>query len=162
MDEKGVTLVELVSAVSIIGILMLAGAFTYVDWMKKYRIEKVAREFYVDLMHARAMAMEKNLEHFIVLESNSYTVIEDTDDDGSNDTGDFTLPEFPKVLLYTLNWNGTGNTIKCNSRGLMSTLKTVWFSLPGQPETGSDFDCIVISRTRLSIGQFSGGNCQTK
>jgi hypothetical protein len=162
MDKKGITMIELVFAVSIIGILVFAGGFTYADWIKKYRIEKVAREFYTDLMRARVMAMEKNLSHFIVLDSNYYTVIEDTDEDGSNSEGDFTLPTFPRALLYTLNWNGSGNMIKCDRRGLMSSLKTVWFSIPEESETGSDFDCIIVSRTRLSLGQYSGGGCQAK
>jgi prepilin-type N-terminal cleavage/methylation domain-containing protein len=162
MDKKGITLTELVFTISIIGILALAGGFTYADWIKKYRVEKVAKELYMDLMHARVMAMEKNLRHFIVLEPGSYAVIEDTNEDGSKSTGDYILPDFPKSLRCTLHWNGAGNIIKCDTRGLMSSLRTVWISIPEEPETGSDYDCLKVSRTRISLGQYDGSTCKAK
>ena len=64
MSERGVTLVELIVVISVIGILAIALGFSYVGWQGAYRVEKTTKELYTDLMDARSRAMGQGLVQF--------------------------------------------------------------------------------------------------
>jgi prepilin-type N-terminal cleavage/methylation domain-containing protein len=79
MQDKGITLIELVIVISIIGILTIALGFEFKGWVDKYRVEVQINELYADLMNARARAMQRNRTHFVSLTQTEYTVQEDID-----------------------------------------------------------------------------------
>ncbi len=64
MKEDGVTLIELIVVVSVIGILVVALGFTFQGWMGRYKVESQMKEMYIDLMNARARAMQRNRMSF--------------------------------------------------------------------------------------------------
>jgi len=114
MKEKGVTLIELIVVIAIIGIIVVAFGFSFNNWIGKYRVESQIKEMYTDLMNARARAMQRNRVHFVQINSStSYSIYED-DSDGSNKVpdGDGTLQTgtgssadtllltFPKTVEY--------------------------------------------------------------
>ena len=49
MKNSGVTLVELLVVVSIIGVLIIAMGFSYEGWVGNYRLESMTKELYFDL-----------------------------------------------------------------------------------------------------------------
>ncbi len=67
MKNHGITLIELIIVISIIGILAVALGFEFTGWMGGYRVESQTKEMYVDLMNARARAMQRNRVHFVRL-----------------------------------------------------------------------------------------------
>jgi prepilin-type N-terminal cleavage/methylation domain-containing protein len=47
--DNGITLVELLIAISIVCILAVALGFEYADWVGRYRVETQIREMHLDL-----------------------------------------------------------------------------------------------------------------
>ncbi len=155
MHNKGVSAMELIIVIAVIGILFVGLGVSYQNWMGKYRVEKAVKELYSDLMHARVLAMEKNRKHYAVLNSDSYSIMEDTNDDDVANAGDATLKPFPKKIEYGLNWNNSGNKIYFDKRGLLTPNRTLRFTSTSDP----DYDCMKISRTRILMGHYLNGEC---
>jgi len=156
MNNRGITLIELIVVISIIGILAVALGFTFQGWMGGYRIESQTKEMYVDLMNARARAMQRNRSHFVVVTANDYQIFEDTNENGSYNPGvDLAIQGFAsaKTLTYTSYWTGT---VTMDTRGLVSTNNTIRFNIGSNTP---DYDCIILFPTRINMGQWNGSNC---
>lgn len=163
-SAQGVTLVEIIVVVAVIGILLTVVGFQFEGWLTRYNVENEIKNMYVDLMNARARAMQRNRAHFVVLTTGTmlYTVYEDTnpapDGNGTYDAGlDTQVVALSKTLQRTINWNGGGN-ITFSTQGLASPLGTIDLTSTADP----DYDCIVISMTRINLGKYSGGSCNVK
>ena len=160
MKDRGITLIELIIVISIIGILVLALGCEYSGWMGGYRVESQTKEMYVDLMNARARAMQRNRNHFVVVTANNYQIFEDTNENNSYNAGTDQSAVFinPKTLTYPSLWIGT---VSLDTRGLVSPNNTIQFN------TGTnnpDYDCIVLFATRINMGKWNATttNCDAK
>lgn len=167
-NSLGLTLIELMLVITIIGSLAVALRFSYADWMSKYKVEKATKELYVDLMNVRCMAMTRNRLHFLDFNfpapsagQGTYRIVEDTDDDCKGDAdangiidagGHTVLPSFPKTVEYPITFSK--RIINFNTNGLVEPKGqalggTICFFTDNDP----DYDCIVIAPTRISIGK---------
>jgi len=177
IKNQGITLIELIIVISIIGILAVALGFEFSGWMGGYRVESQTKEMYVDLMNARARAMQRNRTHFVRLnDSTSYSIYED-DSDGTNkvpdgdgtlqlgtgSSADTELPTFHRTVEYNLDWNNNAITspirLTFNTRGLATTLGSlsIFVDRDGddKKDVDPDYDCIVISATRINMGNLN-------
>lgn len=157
MKNSGVTLTELIVVISIIGILVIALGFSFQGWMGKYKVEAQTKQIYSDLMDARARAMQFNREYYVQnVGTRSYSLIEDANDNSVND--DAAIAGFPKPNFeYDITWGGA-MPITFDKRGNISNVGTIRIA----STSSSDYDCIVVSQTRINMGQVSGGNCVAK
>lgn len=187
--NDGVTLVELVVVITIIGILAVALGFSFQGWLGGYKIEKQTKEMYVDLMNGRARAMQRNRAHFVTLATTQYTIYEDTNPDPDGDgnlqtASDSPLPALTKeaeeLRGYKLNWTGSGTTITFDTRGLASPNGSLWLDTdPAMPSCCydnscsvvdrykciyPDYNCIVVFSTRINIGKWNAttSDCDAK
>jgi Tfp pilus assembly protein FimT len=158
-NSQGGTLIELVVVFSTTIILISALGFYFQGWMESCRAESQVKEMYVDLMEARAKAMQENRTHFVLIDANSYQVFEDTNDNSQYDAGTDKATMFtdPKTPAKASLWTGT---VSMDNRGLVRTNPgpngTIRFN------TGSnspDYDCIVLSPTRINMGKWDGASC---
>jgi prepilin-type N-terminal cleavage/methylation domain-containing protein len=173
-DRRGMTLVELVITISIIGILVIALGFEFTGWMGSYNVESQVKALHMDLLDARARAMTKHRVHFVLFNSpTEYTIYED-DSDGTNKTPDGNgsletagaapdtqLPSFPKTIEYTMDWNnagiGSAVTVPIDTRGLADSTGSISFFVDkdsdGKRDFTPDYDCIAIDVSRIKMGK---------
>ena len=158
-QDSGVTLVELLTIVSIIGILIVALGFSFQGWLGNYKIESEIKQMYADIMDARTRAMTQNMMHFIVINTDNYAAYEDTNDNNTANPGAGDTLLKTTTLQYNAGWTGT---ITFDTKGL--TTSSAAISIPITLPSGAypDFNCIVVYQSRVGMGKMSGVNCVYK
>lgn len=168
--ESGLTLIELMIVIAIFGVMAVMLSNSYRAWSERYKVETEVKEFYADMMDARARAMQRNRLHFVALygtgtEYTRYVVYEDTspkpDGDGTLDnTADAAVrdvrPRYPVVT------SPTGTTlIRINRDGTLD-LDGATIRVPPPDVVRADYDCIALTRTRIKMGRYDGASCVEK
>lgn len=162
-NEKGITLIELIVVVSVIVILVVALGFSYQGWIGGYRVESQIKEMYVDIMNARARAMQRNRTHFVTLTATSYTVYDDTDP-APDGNGVLAVGSDTQTLNKTLHiadsitWSA--GTLEFTPRGLANSGSTIC----SNTDADADYNCMIISESRINLGKLNttipgGGSC---
>src|SRR5512135_1586905 len=91
-NSQGITLVELILVLTIIGILIIAFGFSYVGWRGNYNIETTTKSLYGNLMEVRTQAMTRNMTYYVWISPLWYLSVEDTNNSGWIDGGDAWMP----------------------------------------------------------------------
>ncbi|MBI1810472.1 MAG: prepilin-type N-terminal cleavage/methylation domain-containing protein [Nitrospirae bacterium] len=162
-DCAGVTLIELITVISIIGVLVFALGFSFQDWNAAYKIESQIKEMHSDIMHARVRAMCKKRAHFVKLEAAQYTIYEDTNPmpDGNNtlETEADNLV-VQKASDYPIEFNlGFGDTqFRFDKDGSSSRNGRIRLVSTASP----DYDCIKLFSTRINLGKWDSADCNAK
>mgnify|MGYP001597278397 CR=1 FL=1 len=157
MNNRGLTLTELMVVIVIISILVGVAGYTLRGRMMGYRVENQVKGMYADLMNARARAMQQNRIHFIQVTANTYQIIEDTNENSANNAGAGDDTIINRALQYPL--LAFPAAITMNTRGLITPDTQI------QVDIGNnvvDYDCFVLSTTKINIGQWVGGACVVK
>jgi prepilin-type N-terminal cleavage/methylation domain-containing protein len=184
-DNRGVTLVELIIAVTIVVVLVTALNASFKGWLGRYNVESEIRQVYGDMMEARVLAMQRKRVYFAILNnSTSYTFYEDDSDGagkvpdgdgnlqtGSGVTADTQRPSFPKTVRYGMDWNnaaiGAAINIRFNPRGLVGPAT---LNLPGtisvyvdrdgdgEKDIDPDYDCIIITESSINLAKLTDVN----
>lgn len=91
-NQSGSTLIEMVTVVSIFGIMLTAAAPDYSRWVEKRLINAESNKLYLDLMLARTSAIQKNNNVIFTFNAgaNSYKIHDDTDGNEFEDAGEST------------------------------------------------------------------------
>ncbi len=167
-DEKGFSLTELLTVMLILSTLMAIGFFSYTSMSDRYSIEKQMKQMHMDLTNARLRAMQRNRAHFVTFTSTQYTVYEDTspwpDGDGllSVATDSLVLqqslaPRFPVALLpgSPNQWSAAA-PLKFTPQGMVDTAVTSTGTVRVPVEMNGEYDCIVISEIKNTLGKWDG------
>jgi prepilin-type N-terminal cleavage/methylation domain-containing protein len=163
MNNRGFSLVELVVIISIIGILSTIAALSFSSWMLKANIEKQTREMFTDLNSARSNSIYQKKRHGMILQPSSYIIKRYSSADESR-TGDATKGVIlTKNLTYPITSESGGSLanqiIEFDIRGTTNDLVDIRAT---PVNSGSPYDCIVISVTRINLGRMEGGACVQK
>lgn len=152
-DSRGFTLVELLVVIGVVAVLALALGFQFVGWQGGYRIESQVKQMHSDLLNARTRAMMRNRVQFVDLTANNYQVYEDTNEDGILQRAtDARMWPNPKPLIHPL-LSPPVFPPTIDTKGLVSLDGTVRFDIG---ENKPDYDCIVLSQTRIVLGKWNG------
>jgi prepilin-type N-terminal cleavage/methylation domain-containing protein len=170
MKNSGFSLIELVVVIAILSILLSIAGISGRTWLDRYRVESQTKEMYVDLMNARACAMQKNRTYFVTLASMQYTVYEDRDPANPTNPaldGDDIFEQASDVLVtqkntqYSIVSNPTGTTFSFDKNGLVSLCGTLRFDLTNS-SAGSAYNCITLNTTRILMGKWNGTDCDNQ
>jgi type II secretion system protein H len=87
----GFTTTELMTALCIIGILAALAVPNILGQMPRYRLSGAARQIMSDLMWSRMQAVSQKNEFMVFLSNDhEYTILDDDDNDGTVDDGEWT------------------------------------------------------------------------
>ena len=89
-SREGFTLIETIMVLVVVGIIMAIGAPNFSKWKEKHEINGQAQKVYFDLMLARTSAVKNNNLVRVTFNttSHTYTIHDDTNDDGTQDSGE--------------------------------------------------------------------------
>jgi prepilin-type N-terminal cleavage/methylation domain-containing protein len=163
MNNKGITLIELIIVVTIVGILATSLGFSFQGWISGYNVENLIKEMHIDLMNARALTMRNNRMQFVDLTTTQYTIYEDTNNNGSHEAPptDESVSQKNLNIRYPITWSDAANTtVEFNTKGISNNDKTIC----SNTSVDADYNCIIITATRINMGQLTtkitdGGAC---
>jgi prepilin-type N-terminal cleavage/methylation domain-containing protein len=165
--RRGFTLVEIMIAVAILGILVVLAVSTFKELNEKYRIEGETKQLYADLMDVRARAMQRNRFTFVQMRGDGYATFEDCnpEPDGNcnfengldNQVTRVTVS--PHTIVTTL--AGSTDNLAFNRNGIATDTGTIQIISP-LTTVKPDYDCITIGATRIKMGAMVGGSCVEK
>ena len=121
--NKGITLLELMVAVAILGVLLSLGYVNFQTWVKRARVKSAAYELASIIRLARAKALEKGVQGTVSFNNNTITAFGDKDkhENGTHDEGEeiwFGKTYNPSIIIQK---KGGGNPepIKYRTSGLL-------------------------------------------
>lgn len=160
MDRKirGVTLIELLIALSILAILLGIGIPQFNVWKKKYDIQEDTKALYSSLQQARMKSfVEKRVCGVYWGDTSSFSKAYlrcDTDNDGEiDDNGGF--EELSQLDLKS-NFQCSHGYLKFN-RGIAVNFNNIH---PVDTSVETSNNCVSVSATRVKIGTWDGNDCE--
>ena len=115
-SQRGFTLIEMMVALAIGGILTAIAVPNFAGMRAGYRLRASTLSIFSDLQRARSEAVKKNNNYrFSLVNSTTYRIHDDTDDDGVMDAGetvtqkDISLDaQGTQMFFYCWAWTGAG------------------------------------------------------
>lgn len=147
-NNRGFSLVELLTILGIIGIVTAIAIPNMISWRAGHKLRGVANNFMTDLQMARLRAIRESAQVAVVINANGYTIFVD-DGAGGGTANDYTLDPgeaqlrnvtLPPGVTISLN-NFTAGRTAFNSRGMPLNLGTLRFQ-----NSAGDTRGVVINR----------------
>jgi type IV fimbrial biogenesis protein FimT len=136
-DIRGFSIAELMTVVSLIGILAAVGIPSFLSFQPSMRLNGAAREVLGRLMWARANAVQNNNTSVVTfLNDHSFQIFNDANSNGSADANEtITINLQTDYSDVTFTVSGSSSTPTFNGRGTASTDTTVTISNPSGSKT---------------------------
>lgn len=167
--SQGFTLVEILIAVAILGVLVMMAVSSFRGLDEKYKVESETKQLFGDLMDVRARAMQRNRFYHAGFTANGYATFEDASpalEGDSNPANGANNPVVNVTVKHAIdNTSLAGGVfvggvyyVTFNRNGIANTTGYLRFASTAKP----DYDCITIQPTRIKMGQINGGICVEK
>jgi type IV fimbrial biogenesis protein FimT len=129
-NSRGCSIAELMTVVSVIGILTAIGIPSFLSFQPSMRLNGASREVLGRLMWARAYAVQNNNTSVVsFLTDHSFQIFNDSNGNGSADAGEtITVDLQTDYSDVTFTISGSSSTPVFNGRGTASTDTTVTMS----------------------------------
>lgn len=166
-SSRGVTLLEIMVVIAIAAVLALLAIPGLGQWKRRYDVETTIRDVYNALNEARMRAFSEKRVCGLWWSGGAVNQIElrcDTNDDGSiTDAGGFDTV-WTKSLKIALSTN-FGNVCTFSGKGFANRKDfddTLGNFRYGGTDVDAEYDCVVVSRTRIKMGEWDGATCNPK
>jgi type IV fimbrial biogenesis protein FimT len=136
-DIRGFSIGELMTVVSLVGILTAVGIPSFLSFQPSMRLNGAAREVLSRLMWARANAVQYNSTSVVTfVNDHSFQIFNDANGNGSADADETTTINLQTNYSdVTFAVSGSSSTPTFNGRGTASTDTTVTISNPSGSKT---------------------------
>ena len=143
-SKLGVSLIEMLTVIVIIGILAAIATPNFSRWKEKYEINGETKKVYFDLLLAHSTSISNNHNVLVTFDpiNNSYKVLKDKNNNGQEDSGETIksvnlenniqfgfnsgVLDLEGNLVTSSIFFANGNTITFNSRGQASTSGSIF------------------------------------
>lgn len=150
MNRHGLSLVEMVTVMAIIGILLAIGTLGFNRMSRKYGIEGEIRALYADLTELRLRAMYTKKPHAIVYERNAYATYSSVPPRGLI---------LRRELTYPLIWNTESAVTTFDTQGLaFDNVSAVCIDVADNP---GSVDSIYNTTAFIKTGKHHDSHCGT-
>ena len=162
--KEGVTFLELMVVIAIVAILALLALPGLGQWKRKYDVETTIRDMYNALNEARMRAFSEKRVCGLWWSGSTVSQIElrcDSDaDDSITDAGGFDRV-WTKTLKVALS-TSFGNVCTFSGKGFANIDNTSENFRYGATDVDAEYDCVVIGRARIKMGEWDGTSCNPK
>ena len=160
MNNRAFSLVEMMIAIVIMGILMTISTLNFNTWQKKSQIESQTRELFADFNQARIDSLHRKQRHSIVLQPNSYIFRRYSSENESRFAG--STVQTRNVTYQITKGSGLSaadDVTEFDIRGFTNDFDTFRIN---PVDSGAQVDCIVIATGRTNLGKMENGSCVVK
>jgi type II secretion system protein H len=148
-NGKGFTLIELMVAIAILGLVVQFLVSNFIGQMPQHRLNGATRQIAWDLMGARIQAISQNNEVKVTFEVNNheYTIWSDTDGDGVVDNGETETKDIQEKYYDVSFSTAPTNNVTFQPRGTATNPLTITLS---NPAASSDISVSITGKVKIN------------
>ena len=161
MNERGVTLMELIIVIAIMMILATLSTIAFKQYTEKANVESMVRTLYADLMDVRSQSIMQRDTRQVIVSPTGLTVF----------NGAKAMIYKSKGFNFPVQFSSVYGIVDFDTNGMASPDLPAYTTLPfaicvypaGTPlgGTGAQVDAVVISQTLIQMGKVTGGGCSS-
>lgn len=143
MSVRGITLIELIVVIVLLGILLTLAVSALDSWRTKASIESDTKRIYALLQKARAIAFSRKADLSVRASSKTICIY-----NGTN--------QIECVDLA----NPFSGSVEVSRRGYFSATGSIKYV--GSTAVDVHYNCVVVSINRVRVGELDGNSCKPK